>query len=334
MSVWQTPQATSRTSTSPALGSARSTSCTAKRRPELLEHRGSHLHGRAPYLDAAAQLHPQAVRAHREAQRSRGGGPASSHSKLRASIASAVFPSRNARLRPGQKRGPAPKDRNVFGSWPCQPAVGVEALGLAGRARLAGEAATRVPAGSSTPADGRVGERLDEDDRRDRLQPRRLAEHGLGEAIASTASASRGVRRRPARRRPRPAAARWRAGSWASSDVAQASVLAVVSSPANSIVKTLPITSRSLYSGVGEHALEEVLGRFASSGRASMRAARLGDEARDLALDDLERALGGTVGRRLERRASTGPARGSGGRAARRRGRCGPAARRRRARAC
>ena len=58
-SVWQTPHATSRTSTSPALGSASSTSVDDQRLPELLQHCGLDPHGR-PLL-AVSSLASSAV---------------------------------------------------------------------------------------------------------------------------------------------------------------------------------------------------------------------------------------------------------------------------------
>ena len=77
MSVWQTPQATRRTSTSPALGSCEVDFLHDERLPELLQHRSAHPHVFALRVDqcltagtllARAQRHPEAGRAHREAE--------------------------------------------------------------------------------------------------------------------------------------------------------------------------------------------------------------------------------------------------------------------------
>src|SRR3954451_1581318 len=66
MSVWQTPHATSRTSTSPALGSARSISCTFKGAPNSSRTAARVFIGRT--LLTRAKRHPQARRAHGEAE--------------------------------------------------------------------------------------------------------------------------------------------------------------------------------------------------------------------------------------------------------------------------
>ena len=257
MSVWQTPQATRRTSTSPALGSASSISCTDERRPELLQHRGPHPHvsrssesvrfGRGHLT--WAQRHAQARRAHREAEalarrrprglpfevarehRQRGLAlqerEVAARAEARAGAEGQERPGVRGR-RPASGRGRSAGDRRGRPTWRVR------------RRRACPRAARRRPTVVSVIGSTKMIGAVDFS----RAASRNTAS---AKRIASAASAllGRAVGRRAPRRPRRPGAPGPR-GSRASRSVAQASVLAVVSSPASSIVKTLPNTSRSL----------------------------------------------------------------------------------------
>ena len=179
-------------------------------------------------------------------------------SKRPSSVASAIFISSIASWRPGQTRGPAPngietrlgRARRRARASACSQRSGSKrsAFGeVARRAaqslridaedqRAAPERGCRRPSCRAAPA--AISER------RHRLQPHRLVGAGLevverGEALGRPAGRLAG-QRVDLGARALPA----HAGCVRSSQIAQASVLAVVSSPASSIVITLPATSR------------------------------------------------------------------------------------------
>src|ERR1700739_2732406 len=103
--------------------------------------------------------------------------------KLRAIIAIAALDSRNARLRPGQNRGPAPKGENhpLSGRTPAMPAIGVELLRPADRAQTnqTGGRVQHRAGGNVRVTDRSVRDRLQWKDGSDGLQAHRLAQHRL-----------------------------------------------------------------------------------------------------------------------------------------------------------
>ena len=256
MSVWQTPQATRRTSTSPALGSARSISCTTSGFPNssstaarirmCLPPRGQCL--TAGTL-ARAQRHAQARRAHREAEAlarlGAGGLPlevAGEHRQRGLALQEGEVAAR------AEARAGAEGEEGLGVGAVGEPAVRVEALAAAAGARSgASGRRSACRAGSSTPPAVRVGVAA----RRTAAAPSTSAAPPRGTTASrevhpvDVLGVSRGSGRSPSAASASAARRCCAAGSRASRYTAHESVLAVVSSPASSIVKTLPNTSWS-----------------------------------------------------------------------------------------
>ena len=196
-------------------------------------------------------------------------------SKLRAIIAIAVLDSRNARLRPGQKRGPAPKARNDFwigcrrsrrrrkasgrGRSRSRLAARLQA-GVAGYQQQAGARGDGVPAivvsaSGSTPSIGRPASGASTPAAPPRRSPARRPSRRR-----------RGSARRPA---PRSASCAHRAGPPAAREEPQrpghrvrGRVLAGEQQREH-VADDFLVGERSVGLLRGEHSLEEVLGRLA-----------------------------------------------------------------------
>ena len=166
-------------------------------------------------------------------------------------MASAILISSIARWRPGQTRGPAPNgiEIAVRRAAPCaalgaEPALGSKAARvgevLLAQAVAAQDAPDQRVGGDPDVGDAGVAQRLQHEERRDRLQAHRLVGAGLevvelGE-VARWSSADGSPTRSSTSARARAR----HSGCANSSQIIQASVFAVVSSPASSIVSTLP----------------------------------------------------------------------------------------------
>ena len=128
-------------------------------------------------------------------------------------------------------------------------------------------------------------DRLHRQDRRHRLQAHRLARAGLDVVERADRSACSAAGRAP-RASPRRARAARRPDARCSRWISQASVFAVVSSPASSIVEHVAgdvaiVEAAAAFVGRGDHRLEQVARMLAALRLRLHPLARLGDEALD-----------------------------------------------------